>query len=124
MEKGRKTRAPQAFCRMGKAMPIRRLHNQYTTLPKDMAAGRGATSKSSEKTEKYIKKTGGRKRWRHTCSDEEGQWTQAKLEKYNVEKDAGNAAHGKPAEGLLKRESKKRIRQEIPDSEDSSINSQ
>lgn len=46
-ENGKKTKAPQALERGGKAMPIIKLQAQEAKLPIDMATGRGATSKSS-----------------------------------------------------------------------------
>lgn len=44
---GRKTKAPQAFCSDGNDMPMMKLHVHDDRLPSDMAAGRGALSKSS-----------------------------------------------------------------------------
>lgn len=46
-EKGRKTKAPHALERLGKAIPITKLQDQEAKLPIDMATGLGATSKSS-----------------------------------------------------------------------------
>lgn len=45
---GRKTNAPQAFCKLGNAIPIMKLHDQEDKLPKAIAAGRGALSNNSE----------------------------------------------------------------------------
>jgi len=47
MEKGRKTKAPHAFCSSGNEMPIMKLHVHEARLPIDMATERGATSNSS-----------------------------------------------------------------------------
>lgn len=41
MEKGRKTKAPHAFCRRGNEMPIMKLHVHEARLPIDMATERG-----------------------------------------------------------------------------------
>lgn len=49
IENGKNTKEPQAFCRLGKVMPIKKLQLQEDKLPIDMATGRGDTSKSSKK---------------------------------------------------------------------------
>lgn len=48
-EKGMNTKEPHNSCSVGKSMPTMKLHTQEETLPRAMAAGRGATSKSSVK---------------------------------------------------------------------------
>lgn len=48
-EKGKKTKAPHAFCNGGNAIPIMKLQAHEDKLPMDMATDRGATSNSSER---------------------------------------------------------------------------
>lgn len=47
MEKGRNTKAPQAFWRLGNAIPIIKLHDHDERLPIDIATGLGAISNNS-----------------------------------------------------------------------------
>lgn len=56
IEKGRKTKAPQALCKLGKAMPTMKLQVHDDRLPMDMATGRGATSNNSVNRNRLVYK--------------------------------------------------------------------
>lgn len=100
---GINTNAPHACCKLGNAMPMRKLHVHDDKLPSAIAAGLGPLSKSSEKSFPNINN-----RLHHTAhnsftwSNKIRNRSQAHLIGENISKNCTDTGKGQPREWVLK----------------------